>query len=94
MVTWLVRYHRHLIAKAARTPPVGLYFGVQSVAAPWFLPLFGLIAWAVIFAPSDRLRKLVVLIVCVPIFLGVTYAMVTYVMAGVLSDRRRQRQVS
>jgi hypothetical protein len=93
MVAWLVRYHRHLITKAAETPALGRYFGVQSVAAPWFMPLMAMLLWGILFTPPEGLRKRVVLIVCVPILLGMIYAMSTYIVAGVFADRRSQRQV-
>ena len=58
---------------------------------PWFYPLFGLIAWGVIFDPADSQRRLVVLLFGVPVVLGALYAMMTYMVAGFVADWSRRK---
>lgn len=91
MIALICRYHHHLVSKGATTLGMDRYVGVQDVAMPWLLPFFGLIAWGVIFDPADNLRRLVVLIVCVPITVGAFYAMITYLISGFLADCSRQK---
>lgn len=98
MFTWLARYHASLLRAGATAPSATHYANVQRLAVPWFLALLGMIFGTLIAdavsGPSQRVRATIGLLLGLPIFIGMTHALGTYLFGAIRSDLRGKRSRS
>lgn len=96
MWTGFKKYHADLVRRGTASEDAARYGELQSIALPWLVPLVGMVIVAIIAdtlagPQAHWITICAALLLGLPALLGISYASVTYLIAGLRADQSKRR---